>query len=275
MGRLKRDKRRSKAPIITLLTDFGLHDEYVGVMKGVILTYAPEARLVDLTHLIPPQNIQAAAHVLARAYPYFPSGTVHLAVVDPGVGSSRAILAVASGGQYFVGPDNGVFTPVFNQATQPAVHLITASELFLAKVGRTFHGRDIMAPLAARLACGLQLDKLGPRIPVQDCVHAHPRKVFPEGGRLRGEILHIDHFGNLCTNITREDVEAFAAGRAVVITVGERLILPFCHSYSDQPAGKPLALYDSHEQVEIAVNQGSAARELNIPFGMPIYLSLR
>lgn len=266
-------RRKKNVPIVTLLTDFGLHDEYVGVMKGVIFTYAPDVRIVDITHFIPPQNVRAASHLLARAYPYFPQDTVHLVVVDPGVGSSRSILAVAADGQYFVGPDNGVFTPVFLRAASLAVHRVTDSHLFLDKVGRTFHGRDIMAPIAARLATGFDLGRVGPRIPTEECVHVTHRKAFRKGEELQGEILHVDSFGNLCTNISRQEVESFTAGREFLVKIGENLI-PFCSTYSGQPKGKLLALYDSHELLEIAINQGNAAQALNIAVDTPIFLSL-
>ncbi|OGR15865.1 MAG: hypothetical protein A2X81_13920 [Desulfobacterales bacterium GWB2_56_26] len=270
MNRLKKKHRRPNTPILTLLTDFGLNDEYVGVVKGVILTYAPDAHIVDITHLVPPQNVRAASHQLARAYPYFPPGTVHLVVVDPGVGTSRAILAVAADGQYFVGPDNGVFTPVFLRATSLTVHQVTASHLFLSKVGTTFHGRDIMAPVAARLAAGLDLNTVGPAMPVQDCIHAHYGKTIRKGGMLLGEILHVDRFGNLCTNISRQEVESFAAGREVVVKVGEKIVIPLRHSYAKQAIGKLLALYDSHDHLEIAVNRGNAALELNMVVGATV-----
>lgn len=275
MKRQKKIDRLPTPPLITLLTDFGLNDEYVGVVKGVILAYAPDARIVDITHLVPPQNVRAASHLLARTYPYFSPGTVHLVVVDPGVGSARSILAVAADGQYFVGPDNGIFTPVFLRATSLAIHRVTASHLFLSKVGMTFQGRDIMAPIAARLAAGFDLDKVGPDIPVQDCLHAYFGKAIRRGEMLQGELLHIDRFGNLCTNISRHEVENFAAGREVVAKIGADLVIPFCHSYAEQAIGGLLALYDSHDHLEIAVNQGNAAQELNIAVGATICLSLR
>lgn len=239
------------------------------------MSLAPNVRIVDISHLVPPQNIEAASHLLKRAYPYFPAGTVHLAVVDPGVGSSRSILAVAADGQFFVGPDNGIFTPVFLKAASLAVHRVTASHLFLGSVGKTFHGRDIMAPIAAHLAAGLAaLGQVGPRIAVRDCLHLRHIEVIREGEILRGEITYIDRFGNLCTSISKEDVANFAAGREVIVRVAD-LSIPFCHSYADQDRGRLLALYDSHDRVEIAVNQGDAAQELDIAVGAPVCLSLR
>lgn len=264
----------SIAPIITLITDFGLRDEYVGVLKGVILTLAPKVRLVDITHLIPPQGVQTASHLLARSCTYFPPGTVHLVIVDPGVGSSRSILAIAADSHYFIGPDNGVFTPVFLRAGSLRVHRVTAADLFLDNVGATFHGRDIMAPVAARLAAGLALDHVGPRIPVEDCVHTLQETGIRTGDMLQGEILHVDNFGNLCTNITRQEVEIFASGKEIFIWVNETLI-PFCHAYADQDKGRLLALYDSHDYLEIAINQGNAAQELDMAIGSIIILSRR
>lgn len=268
-------RKKKNAPIVTLLTDFGLNDEYAGVVKGIILSYAGDAHIVDITHLIPPQNIQAASHLLARTYPYFPPGTVHLVVVDPGVGSSRSILAMAADGQYFVGPDNGIFTPIFLRTTSLTVHRVTASHLFREKVGMTFHGRDIMAPIAARLAVGFDLDQVGPRISTHECIHAQHSKVIRQGEGLRGEVLHVDRFGNLCTNISRQEIESFACGREVFVNIGEDLLVPFCHSYADQQKGRLLALYDSDDHLEISVNQGNAAQELQMAVGAPICLALR
>lgn len=263
-----------KNPIITLITDFGLKDEYVGVIKGVILTTAPNARIVDITHLIPPQNVQAASHLLARASGYFPPGTVHLVIVDPGVGTSRSILAIAADSQYFIGPDNGILTPVLLGATSLAVHRVTAADLFLASVGATFHGRDIMAPIAAKLAAGLDIDKVGPRIAVQDCVHSLQGTLTRIGDMLQGEIVHVDTFGNLCSNISRQAVENFAGPMAIVVRAAENILIPLCHSYGDRARGDLLALYDSHDYLEIAVNQGNAARRLNLTVGARIFLSV-
>lgn len=275
MNRHKKRHRSPSPPLLTLLTDFGLEDEYVGVVKGVILTYAPEARIVDLSHLVPPQNVRAASHLLARTYRYFPPGTVHLTVVDPGVGSSRAILAMAADGQYFVGPDNGLFTPIFLSAISLAVHRVTASHLFLSKVGATFHARDIMAPIAARLAAGLDLTGVGPVMPVRECIHASYGRIVRKDGMLQGEVLHVDRFGNLCTNFVRQEVESFAAGREVVVRIGDDLLIPIAHAYAEQAAGTLLAIYDSHDHLEIAVNRGNAAHELNMAVGATICLVLR
>lgn len=261
-------------PVITLITDFGLKDEYVGAVKGVILTTAPNARIVDITHLIPPQNVQAASHLLARASGYFPPGTVHLAIVDPGVGTSRSILAIAADSQYFIGPDNGIFTPIYGSAASLAVHRVTAADLFLATVGATFHGRDIMAPVAARLASGLAIDKVGPRIAVQDCVHSPHGAITRRGNMLQGEIVHVDNFGNLCSNISRREAENFAGSMTIAVRITDNIVIPLCHSYGDRARGDLLALYDSHDYLEIAVNQGSAARRLNLTVGARILLSL-
>lgn len=263
-----------KIPIITLITDFGLRDEYVGVVKGVILTNAPSAHIVDITHLIPPQRVQTASHLLARTSGYFPPGTVHLAIVDPGVGSSRSILAIAADSQYFIGPDNGIFTPIFLGAASLAVHRVTAAVLFPGSVSATFHGRDIMAPIAAKLASGLDIDKVGPRVAVQDCVHTHSCIINRKGDMLEGEIVHVDNFGNLCSNISRQAVENFAGSMAIIVRVTEDYSIPLCHAYGDRSTGDLLALYDSHEYLEIAVNQGSAAQRLNLTVGAKIVLSV-
>jgi len=153
------------------------------------------------------------------------------------------------------------------------VHRATAADLFLNKVGTTFHGRDIMAPIAARLAAGLDIGRVGPRVAVQDCVHALPETSSRIGEMLRGEIVHVDNFGNLCTNISRQEVENFASAGEIVIRVKENILIPLCRAYGNQAKGRLLALFDSHDYLEIAVNQGNAARELGLAVGASIFLS--
>ncbi|MGW8194463.1 MAG: SAM hydrolase/SAM-dependent halogenase family protein [Desulforhopalus sp.] len=259
-------------PIITLTTDFGLDDEYVGVMKGVILRHCPDIRMVDICHNVPPQDILTASHLLFRSFPYFPPSTVHLVVVDPGVGSKRAILAMSAGEHLFVGPDNGVFTPILAQYRPLSVHRVSQSALFLHPVSDTFHGRDIMAPVAAHLATGLTIDRVGPAVTTEDCVVAPIPSPEHAEGELQGIVTHIDRFGNLATNITRRAVENFAAGGAVAIRIGNTVIRDFSASYAGLQPGTCMALFDSQNCLEIAVNQDSAARTLNIAAGAKVVI---
>lgn len=264
-------------PLLTLITDFGLTDEYVGVIKGVILSYNPAIHIIDISHLIPPQNIQTASHLLARSYNYFPPCTVHLAIVDPGVGSDRSILAIKKDSHYFVGPDNGIFTPIIKSAGCLSIYRVTESNLFLEKVSNTFHGRDIMAPVAARLASGFAVENVGPQINVGDCFLSGAASCSIIDDVLYGEITHVDTFGNLCTNISRREVERFSRGRKVVINTGKPLeekVETFCSSYTGQAKNALLALYDSHDFLEIAENTGNASQRLKLSVGSKVSLTI-
>ena len=267
--------RNNHPPIVTLITDFGLQDEYVGVIKGVIFQHAPRAHIVDLSHLIPPQSVRTASHVLARSYSYFPPHTVHLVVVDPEVGTNRAILAVVADSNYFIGPDNGVFTPVFDHATTLTVYRLNLSRLSQKILSSTFQGRDIMAPVAGQLAAGLDIDRLGEKISPKSCMRLEETSCKRVGNTLQGEIIHIDTFGNLCTNIDRQDVTNFSEGHEIIIHITNDLNIPLAGTYSDLAKGMILALFDSHDRLEIATNHGSAAQQLHIGTGAPITLSRR
>ena len=248
----------SRRPLITLLTDFGSRDSYAGVLKGVIAGICPEAAVVDLTHAVPPQDIRAGAFHLLVACPYFPVGSVHLAVVDPGVGSDRRLIAVEAGGHFFVGPDNGLLRWVVEwlagggwravELTEQRYWLAPASE-----VSHTFHGRDIMAPVAAHLAAGVAPERLGS--PVGTLAGASlPRPVW-DGNRLRGEILHVDHFGNAITNIRRGHVSAVPGGALMVDIRGHRVSGPV-ESYAGAGIGEPLVIWGSAGFLEVAVAGG-------------------
>ena len=263
----------NKPPVISLITDFGLKDEYVGVLKGVILSLTPNARIVDISHLIPPQDVRTASHLLARSWTFFPPGTVHMVIVDPGVGSPREILAIAADSHFFIGPDNGIFTPVLLSAASLSAYKIDSPDLYLDQVSSTFHGRDIMAPIAARLADGLDISVVGQPIPRQDCVHSLQRPKSCPGDMFEGEVVHVDHFGNLCTNISKGEVENFASGKEVLIRVNHELMIPLYSAYTAQSKGKSLALFDSHGSLEIAVNQGSAERALQAAPGTKVLLT--
>ncbi len=244
---------------ITLLTDFGAQDVFAGVLRGVILSIAPEAQIVDLTHLIPPQDVRQGAFALARAAPFFPSGTIHLAVVDPGVGTSRRPLAARLGAHYFVGPDNGLITLLVRHAQrrrEPCafVHL-ERREFWLRDVSRVFHGRDIFAPVAAHLARGVRLEELGPSIEeVRLLEFADPQ---PIPGGLRGEVTTIDHFGNVITNI---EPSHLAGRRVAQVTVNDCQIDGMVGTFGEGAPGVMVALWSSDERLCLAEVNGNAAR---------------
>jgi hypothetical protein len=245
--------------IITLTTDFGLSDPFVGIMKGVILKIAPDAQVVDICHDIHSYDILEAVFLIENSYRYFPEGTIHVVVVDPGVGSARRPLAAASNGYKFVAPDNGVLSAVFEDR---AYH-ITNSEFFLKPVSRTFHGRDIFAPVAAHLARGISIESLGPR--VVDFVRSPLPKPYVQGGKLVGIALHIDKFGNVITNLRRADL-----GPNFAIKIADISIERLCANFSEAEAGELFVLEGSTGYIEIALNQGSAASRLNIKRGAEI-----
>jgi S-adenosyl-L-methionine hydrolase (adenosine-forming) len=252
--------------IITILTDFGLKDGNVGVMKGVIWGIAPKAQIADISHQISPQDVAEAALILARSAPYFPPGTVHLAVVDPGVGTSRRPIAARIGSQYFVLPDNGLLTLVLEKAGeegQPVeiVHL-DRPEYQLPQVSHVFHGRDIFAPAAAHLAAGVPFSALGSRIddPVRlDLPHPQPT---PDG--LRGQIIHIDHFGNLSTNVRQEDLEG---AQKLSLRMRGAEVPGLARTFGERPSGELVALFGSTGSLIISVVNGSAAERLGAQVG--------
>jgi S-adenosyl-L-methionine hydrolase (adenosine-forming) len=242
--------------IITLMTDFGNADHYVAEVKGVILSRAPDATLVDVTHAITPGDVRSGAYVLGRTWHRFPAGTVHLVVVDPGVGTSRAALAMCSSGHWFVGPDNGVFTPVLQGTAIESVALPTPPG-----ASPTFHGRDLFAPAAAALSQGAQLQTLGEPftgIP-ERLAYTEPHY---EGKTVVGEVVYIDRFGSLVTNLTMEMVPSYARLEVEDLDLG-----PLRRTYADVTAGGLLAYIGSGGAIEIAVRNGSAARRLGVGVG--------
>jgi S-adenosylmethionine hydrolase len=264
--------------IITLLSDFGLSDVYVGVMKGVIAQINPALTVVDLTHQIPPQNIAAARFSLMNAYPYFPARTVHIAVVDPGVGSHRRGIALQLDSGFLVGPDNGLFSGVFNQnPVVEAVELTNPKYWRTPTPSTTFHGRDIFASAGAHLASGVPLEQLGEVIDPQTLVQLAIPERTPTGSGVTGCIQYVDHFGNLITNIPAADVEgktwSVAVGDSPTETLRERII-PGSQTYSNQPLGEVVALVGSHGWVEIAVNGGSAQSQLQVDWGTVVEVVL-
>lgn len=240
--------------VITLCTDFGTRDGYVAAMKGVILSLAPDAQLVDITHEVTPQAVREAAFVLASAYGYFPPGTVHLVVVDPGVGSDRRLLAVRAGPYYFVAPDNGVLSLALRAQGACEAIALTRSAYWRAEVSRTFHGRDILAPVAAHLANGVPLAALGE--PLREWVQLAWPAPERRGQAIVGHVLHIDRFGNLVTDIPAAMLGARADWRVAVGRVRADGLRP---TYASVGRGEPLALIGSHGYLEVAVREGSAA----------------
>lgn len=242
--------------IITLLTDFGTADSYVAELKGVLLSRGPNAVLVDVTHGVPPGEIRAAAYILGRTWHRFPDGTVHLVVVDPGVGSSRSALALRAHDHYFVAPDNGLLTPVLRDAEVEAVVLPIPGS-----AAPTFHGRDVFAPAAAQLAAGASLAALGQRFAGVPERLAYTSPHY-EGKSIVGEIVYVDRFGSLVTNLTAELVPDYAKLEVEDLQVG-----PLVRTYNDVAPGGMLAYVGSGGAIEIAVRNGSAARRLGVGIG--------
>ena len=264
--------------VVTLLTDFGTADEYVGVMKGVLLSICPSVSVVDISHEIEPQDIMQAAYAIPAYVPFFPPGTIHIVVVDPGVGSQRSILAVRSSGHFFIVPDNGVLSFLLSEQKSDTIVRVSNSEYFLEPLSATFHGRDIFAALGGHMACGAKLERLGARITMQDIVRLTDLKCqLSESGELVGKIVSIDRFGNLITNIDSIQLKAFcgsAPSRQPRIRIGRRVICGLANTYADVEAGQPLALIGSRGYMEIALNCGSAYKQLNAHKGDPVNVML-
>jgi hypothetical protein len=249
-------------PIVTLLTDFGTADGYVAEVKGVLLSQAPGITVVDASHDLPPQDVEAGRLALARYWRRFPHGTVHLAVVDPGVGSDRAALAVESDGRYLVGPDNGLLSPALLLAGARAVRLPVPP-----RAAPTFHGRDLFAPAAARLACGARLDELGDPVD-EPVVRRTPEARRLPDGTIEGTVIAVDRFGNAITNLLAPST--IAHGGADLVVQGRAL--PVGRVYADAGPGGALALPGSNGLLEIAVRDGSAAERLGITRGARVAL---
>ncbi len=258
-------------PIVALLTDFGTRDHYVGAMKGVVLGICPEAAVVDITHDVPAHDVLTASLDLAAAYRYFPAGTVFLAVVDPGVGSARRGLAAEAGDYRFVAPDNGVLTAVFQDAPPRRVVELTERRYARPTVSRTFEGRDRFAPGAAWLAKGVQLPALGR--PLTDYRSIEIPVPRTEDGRIAGEVLRVDTFGNLVTNIDRKAFESLCRGGAIQIEVGSESIARLVETYADIGADEVCALIGSTDHLEFAANSKSAAARLSLDRGAPVIVS--
>ena len=266
-------ERDTPATVITLTTDFGTADPWAGVMKGVILGIAPGARIVDLTHEVPPRAVLAGALLLRTAVPYFPPGTIHVAVVDPGVGTRRRALLVETDTAFLIGPDNGVLSLAAPTRAVRRVRDVSRSRYRRQPVSHTFHGRDVFAPVAAHLAAGVPARLLGRD--VEGMVRLHPPVARRRGRTLTGEVLWVDRFGNLITNVAVADLAAGGfRGRDVSVTIADRAA-PLRRAYGSMLPGKVLALINSSGLLEIAVNQGSAAAALGVGAGMPLRVQRR
>jgi S-adenosylmethionine hydrolase len=256
-------------PILTLTTDFGLSDHYVGAMKGVILGICPRARIVDITHLVSPYEITEGAYLIAQACRTFPKKTVHVVVVDPGVGTARRPILMEAGGQYFIAPDNGVLSMIYLRETAK-VRLISNEKYFRHPVSKTFHGRDIFAPVAAHLAAGVTPAQFGKRI------ENYLRPVFQKPQRAGkrtwvGQILKIDHFGNIITNFHVDDFPGLE-NQNVTFSVGPQEVTVIARNYAEAAVGELFSIVGSGGYYEIAMSQASAAKRIGCVVGGPVEL---
>ena len=254
--------------IITLTTDFGIRDPYVGIMKGVILGINPDVQIVDLTHAIPPQDTHEAAFTIHAAHRYFPNDTIHTIVVDPGVGTDRQAIICEIDGTFFVCPDNGVLTYLLQSISNKAERAMNAvaiqnPDYFLPEVSNTFHGRDIFAPVAAHLSLGVPLTNIGP--PMQDLVEFPILTPQVSGSTITGHIVKIDRFGNAITNISESALSDDAA--SYKISVGNTRLKQINRAYAESDIGEPLAIIGSYGLLEIAINAGNAEISLGLKWG--------
>ncbi|MGB2663203.1 MAG: SAM-dependent chlorinase/fluorinase [Candidatus Acidiferrum sp.] len=259
-------------PLITLTTDYGTNDHLVGVLKGVILKINPDATIIDITHAVAPYDLLDGALQIASAYSYFPPRTIHVVIVDPGVGTERRPILVSGQNQYFVAPDNGVLSGVFEKEQNVTVRHLTTEHYFLQPVSRTFHGRDIFAPVAAWLSKHWQPGSMG------DLIEDFKRFALPKpkesDGMLKGVILKVDGFGNLITNLRAEDLAPESLEKGVIqLQVGSHPVTRMVRVFASGNANEPVAYIGSGGYVEIAVNKGNASKTLGIGRGTPVLLT--
>lgn len=264
--------------IITLLTDFGHSDEYVGVMKGVILSIDDDAKIIDLTHLIDPQDISQAAYLIKASYSYFPRNTIHVVVVDPGVGTNRRIIALKINGHFFIAPDNGVLSLLWqNQRFEGGVW-VNNSKYFAHVISHTFHGRDIIAPVAGWLSMKTPMSDLGPPVEISDLnVLRVSNPKISDKNTLEGMVILIDHFGNLLTNIEAKMIFQLCQRypeKMIVVKVGKTIIKGLSTSYETVPEKQALVIIGSRGYLEIAVNCGNASKILNVYKKDPVTITL-
>jgi S-adenosylmethionine hydrolase len=252
--------------IATLTTDFGLKDPYAAEMKAAILGICPNAVIVDVTHNIAKFNIRMGAYVLASAAPYFPKGTVHVAVVDPGVGTQRRPILIQTKQGFFVGPDNGILVLAAEKQDITRIHELSNPRFRLPKVSNTFHGRDIFSPAAAHLLNGVKPEEFGPEI--REAAKPEFAKIKRKNGVLVGEVLHVDGFGNIITNISEKEVAQIHVEASVSVELPScKLKLKLCKAYGETNPRQPVALIGSHSFLEIALNQGNAAKKFKTKVG--------
>ena len=261
---------RKLNPIITLTTDFGTADWFVGVMKGVVLGINPAARIIDLVHEVPSGDMRAGAFALMAGYDFFPKGSIHVAVVDPGVGSRRRAIAVETEDYFFIGPDNGVLSWALKRERVRKIVALENDAYFVKPVSRTFHGRDVFAPVAAHISRGVPLRKLGP------LSKDYHRLSWPEPasslGAVLGEVLYVDRFGNALTNIDRGTLKAIGS-RRLRVRIRRRPAFPVAEYYQGAREGRPVAVLGSSGFLEIAVSAGNAARRLGLKRGVKVKVS--
>ena len=252
--------------IVTITTDFGTADPFVGIMKGVIASRAPGAQVIDVTHGIPPHDVLVGALVLRHAAPFFAAGTIHVAVVDPGVGGERRPLCIEAEGALFVGPDNGLLSLAAPAPRVRRIVHLAEERFFLSPRSGTFHGRDVFAPVAAALATGTPPSDLGPT--VADMQRIELPAIVCEGERLRGQVIYVDHFGNLTTNLTQADLP----DGSLVVAVGDVRLHGIAATYSAVAPGEPVAVVNSWGLLEIAIREGSARATLGVRLGDPVVI---
>jgi hypothetical protein len=254
--------------IVTLLTDYGLRDSYVGALKGAMLSIAPHLMIIDVGHTIAHQDVIEAAYTLKGYYREFPKGTIHLAVVDPGVGGPRRPILAETRNHFFIGPDNGIFSYVYQQEQVSQVIHLTAGQYFAPEISDTFHGRDVFGPVAAHLASEVEARWFGKW--VEDFIKLPLPQLRAAAGALAGEVVHVDRFGNLVTNIDLASFYALVKGKRYRITAGAESLESISRSYSDGQPGQLLALFGCQQTLELSVNKGSAANKLGKGRGLQV-----
>ncbi len=263
-----------KDPIITLTTDFGTRDNYVASMKAVMLSINPEVNIVDITHEVRRHDIMSACFIITNTYHYFPLRTIHVIVVDPTVGSERRPLVASINGHYFVAPDNGVLSGLFQDPEDISVFTIEAEHYYLRPLSSTFHGRDIFAPIAAWLSKGIEIENFGEK--VEDYIDLKLPSPIVSEGKLEGEIIHVDSFGNLITNIKRDTFEKMleeAPGHQFKLEVGETVLSKLMRFYAECESGRPCLLFGSTSQLEISVKRKSAKEILGLDKGQKLTIT--
>jgi S-adenosyl-L-methionine hydrolase (adenosine-forming) len=257
--------------LITLTTDFGEGSRYVAAMKGVILSINPRVRVVDISHGVPHQDVHRGAIVLAETVPFFPTGTIHVAVVDPGVGTARPIVYAEIGGQRFVAPDNGLLSRLAEAEAPSRIIRLDEPRFWLPQVSSTFHGRDIMAPVAAHLSLGMRPEELG------HAIDSLAKLAWPEvqrvANKITGEVIEVDSFGNLITNITTAMLSGVPRDESVTVLCDEHTTQGIFRTYGDQPAMTLIALVGSGDRLELAIVGESASAMLGIPLGAPVEIT--